>query len=159
MLRSKFVKFFMSIFKRQVDSSPNFVSFFSQEILFLGTFLAQAVYTLLIKNPLKWKFSRLSSVQVKFCQIPCANFETTSRFLSKFCTLLQFHEWLLLCTFFSSNNIYFAHKEPIKIHHGSTSCWCLYFTFPLKVLAPRFHYSLGSCLYLFLLYILLSQSW
>ena len=28
-LRSKFVKFFMSIFKRQVDSSPNFVSLFN----------------------------------------------------------------------------------------------------------------------------------
>ena len=32
-------------------------------------------------------------------QIPYANFETTSRFLSKFCTPLQFHERQLLCTF------------------------------------------------------------
>ena len=30
------------------------------------------------------------------------------------------------------------------IHHGSTSCWCLYFTFLAKVLPPPFHYSLGS---------------
>ena len=45
------------------------------------------------------------------------------------------------------------------IHHGSTSCLCLYFTFLVKVLPPPFHYSLGSYLYLFLLYILLSQNW
>ena len=45
------------------------------------------------------------------------------------------------------------------IHHGSTSCWCLNFTFLVEVLPPPFHYSLGSYLYLFLLYILLSQNW
>ena len=44
-----------------------------------------------------------------------ADFEIMSRYLSKFCIPLQFHEGLLLCTFFSSNNIYFAHKEPIKV--------------------------------------------
>ena len=32
-------------------------------------------------------------------QIPYANFETTSRFLSKFCIPLQFYERLFLCTF------------------------------------------------------------
>ena len=37
------------------------------------------------RSPLKWKFLRLSSAQVKICQIPFANFETTSQFLSKFC--------------------------------------------------------------------------
>ena len=31
----------------------------------------------------------------------------------------------------------------------SISCWCLYFTFLIKVLPPPFHYSLGSYLYLF----------
>ena len=44
------------------------------------------------------------------------------------------------------------------IYHGSTSWWCLYFTFLVKVLPPPFYYSLGSYLYLFLLYILLSQN-
>ena len=34
------------------------------------------------------------------------------------------------------------------IHHGSTSCWCLYFTSLVKVLHPPFHYGLGSYLYL-----------
>ena len=44
-----------------------------------------------------------------------ANFEMMSRYLSKFCIPLHFHEGLLLCTFFSSNNIYFPQKEPIKV--------------------------------------------
>ena len=52
-----------------------------------------------------------------------------------------------------------AYFSVCWIHHGSTSCWCLYFTFLVKVLPPPFHYSLGSYLYLFLLYLLLSQNW
>ena len=59
---------------------------------------------------------RLLSARVKFCQIPYANFETTSQFLSKFCIPLQFHERLYTPLYlFSSNNIYFDHKEPIKV--------------------------------------------
>ena len=45
------------------------------------------------------------------------------------------------------------------IHHGRRSCLSLYFTFLVKVLPPHFHYKLVSYLYLFLLYILLSQNW
>ena len=153
MLGSNFVKCFIPILKRRVDSSSNFVSLFNfmkdyssilfssnniyfaqkkpikmkiletyecsgqnlsnflcrfwndkliplqilyplqfHERLLLCTFSAQTIYTLLIKSPLKWKSLRLSSTQVKICQIPYANFETTSRFLSKFCIPLQFHE-------------------------------------------------------------------
>ena len=33
-----------------------------------------------------------SSAQVKICQIPHVNFETTSRFLSKFCIIFKGHE-------------------------------------------------------------------
>ena len=84
------------------------------ERLFLCTFLAQTVYALLKKSPLKWTFLRFSSTQVKICQIPYANFETTSRFLFKFCIPLQFHEKELLCTFLAQK-IYFAEKEPIKV--------------------------------------------
>ena len=62
------------------------------ERLLLCSFLAQTIYTLLKRSPLKWKFLRLSSAWVKFCQIPYANFEMTSQFLSKFCIPLQFHE-------------------------------------------------------------------
>ena len=86
----------------------------SRKIIPLYFFLAQTIYTLLKRSSLKWKFLRLSSARVKFCQIPYANFEMKSWFLSKFCIPLQFHEGLLLY-FFSSNNINFAHKEPIKV--------------------------------------------
>ena len=55
-------------------------------------FLAQIIYTLLKRRPLKWTFLRLSSAQVKICPIPYVNFEMTSPFLSKFCIPFQFHE-------------------------------------------------------------------
>ena len=48
------------------------------ERLFLCTFLAQTIYTLLKRSPFKWKFLRLSSARVKFSQIPYANFETAT---------------------------------------------------------------------------------
>ena len=44
------------------------------ERLFLCTFLAQAIYTLLKRSPLKWKSLILSSTQVKIWQVPHANF-------------------------------------------------------------------------------------
>ena len=78
-------------------------------------FLAQTIYTLFKRSLLKQKFLRLLSVQVKICQIHYVNLETTNWFLSKFCIPLQFYERQLLCTFFSSNNLYFAQKEPIKM--------------------------------------------
>ena len=58
----------------------------------LFTFLAQTIYLLVKGRLLKGKFLRLWSAQVKICQIPHVNFEMTSRFLSKFCIPLQFHE-------------------------------------------------------------------
>ena len=116
MLGSNFVKFLMPILKRQVTSAPIFVSFFSFiKDYFSVIFLAQTIYILLKKSQIKWKFLRFWSAWVKFCQIPYANFETTSRFLSNFCMFLQFHKRLFLCTFLSSNNIYFAQKEPIPM--------------------------------------------
>ena len=39
------------------------------ERLLLCAFLAQTIYTLLIRSPLKWKFLRLSSAQIKIHQI------------------------------------------------------------------------------------------
>ena len=84
------------------------------ERLFLCTFLAQTIYTLLKRSPLKWKFLRLSSARVKFCQIPYANFETTSRCLSKFCIPLQFHERLLLCTFLAQTIYTLLNRSPLK---------------------------------------------
>ena len=42
-----------------------------------------------------------------------------------------------------------AYFSVSRIHHGSTSFWCLYFTFLVKVHPPPFQHSLGSYLYLF----------
>ena len=64
----------------------------SWKITPLYFFLAQTIYSLLIRSPLKWKSLRLSSPQIKICQIPYANFEAASQFLPKFCIPLQFHE-------------------------------------------------------------------
>ena len=59
-------------------------------------------------------FFRLSSGRVKFYHIPYANFEMMSRYFSKFCITLQFHEGLLLCTF-SAQTIYtLLVRSPLK---------------------------------------------
>ena len=113
-LGSKFVKFFMSILKRQVSSFSSFVSFF---IVMTHNF---SVNFKLIHFLLWTKGSHQSSNFDTFecsgenlsdssCHFPSnksifvnlvnVNFETTSRFLSKFCIPLQFHERWLLCTF------------------------------------------------------------
>ena len=63
--------------------------FFSSNKIFFGH-----------KDPIKTKiFLDFSSAQIKICQTSYVNFETTSRFLSKFCILVQFHKRLFLCIF------------------------------------------------------------
>ena len=54
------------------------------------------------------------SVRVKFCQIPHANFETTSRFKSKFRIPFQFHERLLLCAFLAQTICTLIIRSPLK---------------------------------------------
>ena len=90
------------------------IPFQFHERLFLSTFLAQTIYTLLKRSSLKWKFLRLSSARVKFCQIPYANFETTTWFLSKFCNPLQFHERLFLCNFLAQTIYTLLKSSPLK---------------------------------------------
>ena len=82
--------------------------------LFPCSFLAQTIYTLLNRSPLKWKFLRLSSARVKFSQIPYPKFEATSWFLSKFCIFLQFHERLFLCTFLAQRIYTLLNRSPLK---------------------------------------------
>ena len=77
-------------------------------------FLSSKIYNLLKTSPLIWKFLRFSSAQVKFCQIPCANFKTKSQFLSKFCILLYFHEKLLLSTFLAQIIYTLLKRNPLK---------------------------------------------
>ena len=84
------------------------------ERLLLCTFLAKTIYTLLIRSPLMWKFLRLSSTRVKFCQITYANFEMTRTFLYKFYILFQFHERQLLYTFLAQTIYTFLKRSPLK---------------------------------------------
>ena len=58
----------------------------------LSTFLAQTLYTMVKSSPLKCKFSRFSSAQLKIYQITHVNFELTSQFLFKFCIILHSHD-------------------------------------------------------------------
>ena len=99
-LGSSFVKLLMPILKRRVNSCPNFAFLFSFMKDYSSVLcLAQTIYSLLIRNPLKRKSLRLLSPQVKICQIPYAYFKKASRFLPKFCIPLQFHERYFLRTF------------------------------------------------------------
>ena len=54
-------------------------------------FLAEILCTLFKKSPLKCKFLRFSSAQVKIRQIPHVNFELSSQLLFKFCIIFHFH--------------------------------------------------------------------
>ena len=67
------------------------------------------------KDPIKTKiFLDFWSAQIKICQISYVNFETTSRFLSKFCIPLQFHERLFLCTFSAQTIHTLFKRSPLK---------------------------------------------
>ena len=114
MLRSKFVKFLVNFLTTSQFLFKFCIPLQFHERLFLCIFLAQTIYTLLKRSPLKWKFLRFSSARFKFCQIPYANFETTSLLLSKFCIPLQFHERLLLCTFLARTIYTFFIRRPLK---------------------------------------------
>ena len=67
------------------------------------------------KEPIKLNIFELSSAQVKICQIPYVNFETTSRFLSKFCIPLQFHERQLLCIFLAETKCSLLYRSLLKL--------------------------------------------
>ena len=114
MLQSEFVKFLMSVLKWEFNSSPNFALLFSPIKQLLCTSLAQTLYTLVEKKPLKWTFLRLEcsgqNLSNSSCQfwndksIPYQIFHHSS-VLSKLTPLYLF----------SSNNIYFDQKDPIKV--------------------------------------------
>ena len=55
-------------------------------------FLHQTLCTLFKRSPLKCKFLRFLSAQVKISQIPHVKFELTSQFLFKFCIIRHCHD-------------------------------------------------------------------
>ena len=106
----------MSFLKAQVSFPSNVASIFSaikqnSPILFL----AQTLYTLFKRSPLKCKFLRFLSARVKIRQIPHAIFESTSQFSFKCCINIQFHQAKLPFYFFRSKIMYFVQKKPIKV--------------------------------------------
>ena len=77
---------------------PNYKSVFLQilhhssvlsKVTRLYLFSSSIKYTLIKRSLLKYKFWTFSSAQVKICQIPHVNFETTSQFLFNFCTIFH----------------------------------------------------------------------
>ena len=78
-------------------------------------FLAQRSCTLFKRSPLKCKFLRFSSAQVKIRRIPHVIFESKSQFSFKCCINIQCHQAKLLYTFFGSKIMYFNQKKPVKV--------------------------------------------
>ena len=72
------------------------------------------------KNPIKVPILTLSSALVKICHLPHVIFQTTSQFFFKFCITVSWKITPLYC--FSSNNIYFAQKEHIKMIFETFKC-------------------------------------
>ena len=143
MLGPKFVKFLKSVLKRQVDFSPNFVSLFSFMKDYSCSFLAQTIYTFLKRSPLKWKCFRLSSARVKFF-MPILKWgvDSSPNLVSLFSFMKDYSSLR-----FSPNNIYLAHKEPIKVkifetfersgqNLSNSLCQFLNKSIPLQILYP-----------------------
>ena len=102
MFRPKFVKFFMPILKRQVDSSPNFA--------FLSTFMKD-IFSVLFLFQKNWDFQVLGSKFVnsscqlwKYKSVPLQIFRNSS--LSWQITPLWILSWYLFK---------FGLKDPVKI--------------------------------------------
>ena len=119
-LSSARIKFLMSIFKQQVSPSPNFASFF------IAMTHDSLVNFKLIYFLLCWKGAHLSAnfecFQVlwwKFTKFVLSFSKPKSVFLQ-----ILHHSsvsWKLTpLYFFSSHNIYFAQKEPIKVKDFET---------------------------------------
>ena len=96
-----------------IETRRNYPSLVSWKIIPLHFFSSNDIY-FAQKELIKWKFLRLLSALVKFCQIPYANFEMTSRFLSKFCIPLQFHERLLLSAFLAQRIYTLLKRSSLK---------------------------------------------
>ena len=144
----------MPIFKRQVDSSPNFVSLFS--------FMKDNSSVLFSSNNIY--FAENEPIKVETFETSKCSGQKLSNFLSQFWNDKSIPLQVLYPSsvswkitpqyFFSSKNIHFAHKDPIKVkifetfersgQNLSNSLWqflnCK--SIPLQILFPlQFHES------------------
>ena len=116
MLRSIFVKFLTSILKRQVGSSPNFVFLFS---------FMKGNSSVLFFSWNKFYFAHKGPIKVNIFETCKCSSQNLSNFLCQFWndksiplpilhpSSVSWNKTPLY--FFSSNNIYFAQKERIKV--------------------------------------------
>ena len=94
--RVKFAKFFLSISKRQVNSSSIFYHFSLSQHVTALYILSLYIFYFGQKDPIKVPILTLSSALVEICKIANVIFQTTIQFFLKFCMFLQCHErWLL----------------------------------------------------------------
>ena len=84
------------------------------EIQLLCTILAQTLYTLFKRSPLKCKFLGLLCSQVKIRQIPYVNFETIVNLSSDFSSFFSVIIYNSSVSF-NSCILYFGQKDPMKI--------------------------------------------
>ena len=109
------VKFLMSILKWQVYSSPNFASLFSvtkDTRLYFST--SNNIY-LPQRRPLKWRFETFECLGQSLTNSSCEFWNGKSFPLQ----ILRYFSvsWKITPLYFSSsNNIYFAQKEPMKVN-------------------------------------------
>ena len=99
MLGSKFIKFPVSILKRQANSTSNFASFFIVMTHNSSVNINLYVFHFGLKDPIKVTILRFSRALVKICHISQVIFQTTGQLFVKFCITLQCHERQILCTF------------------------------------------------------------
>ena len=115
MLRSKFVKFLMAILKRLVDSSPHFISLFSFMKDNSSVLFCLKQYILCPKGGIKVKiFETFESSGQNLSNCLCQSWNDKSIPFE----ILYSSSVLWKVTplyFFSSDNIYFAQKEFIKV--------------------------------------------
>ena len=112
---SKFVKFFMSILKRQASSSSIFVLFFI--VIAYNSFVNFKVITFLLWAKGSHQSSNFDIFECSGKNLPNSSCHFPS---SKLVSLQILHHSSISrkitpLYFFSSNNIYFAQKHPIKV--------------------------------------------
>ena len=93
---------------------PNFLFLFN----FMkdnSSVLAQTIYTFLKRSPLKWNFWDFQVLRSKFVKFLACELWNDKSVPLKILYLSSVSWKITPLYFFSSNNIYFAQKEPIKV--------------------------------------------
>ena len=114
-LRSKFVKFFMSILKREVDSSPSFVSLFSFMKGYSSVLFSSDNIYFTKKEPIKMKMFETFECSGQISSNSLCQFWNNKSIPLQILYLSSASWKIIPLYFFSSNNKYFAQKEPIKV--------------------------------------------